>query len=466
VLRTFSRFSARQKGRRWRLVIVGTLSLDDEATYVDELRHLQPQLDIDVMVSPPRVVLRRLLLKSKIYVSAQGLDATPEVGPAAFTHSVSQVGTAISAGCVPVVFRVGAEAEFCEAHGLGHCFGDEGELAAALIEASACTDKGGLSESQRMRMYDLSPSAHAEAWARLVSRLDRDVEGAKGRPPALIVVGCHGSGTSAMARVLSLAGADLPADLTPPAVDNLTGFGECGAIADFNEAFLSSRGSGWDDAFTRRRFAKIAEADVHQAYQLLQANYTGDRPIVLKDPHISMLTALWDAAVRSALYQPKYIVMVRDPYEVAASLGGRSGFSTGKSLLLWAAYMRAVEKDTRAAERLFISYEDFIHEPMATLDRIATSLRVVFPRRRVAETRVSTFVKDSWPLEAVEVDSLSRVIDDYFRALRAACRGEPVAEAPGERLDARLEDFAAQFPPPFPEGVERWYIQRRHVSDA
>jgi GT2 family glycosyltransferase len=457
VLRGFSRFQSVQKGRRWRLVIVGTLSLDDDHTYVDQLRRLQPQLDVDVMVSPPRAVLRRLLLRSKIHVSARGLDATStEDDPAAFTSSISRVGTAISAGCVPVVFHIGAEAEFLAVHGLGQRFGDEVELTAALIEAAAVADAGGLSEAQRASMDDYSPSAHAKAWAHLVSRLDRDIESAAGRPPALIVAGCHCSETSAVARILSLAGADLPADLMVPAADSPTGLWEPGAIASFNEALLVSRGSSWHDPFARHRIGTTDEADIHKAYGLIEASFPGDRPIILQDPRISILTDLWDAAARSARHPPKYIILVRDPREVAASLSRMSGHSMGKVLLIWAASMRAVEKGTRKGERLFVAYEDLISQPLVTLDRIAKALRVAFPRRAGAATRFSALLHAPRRQEipAVAGDHLTAAIDDYFQALRAACRDEPLAEAPGETLEAWLADFASLFGPAFLDGGE------------
>jgi hypothetical protein len=41
---------------------------------------------------------------------------------------------------------------------------------------------------------------------------------------ALVVVGMHRSGTSAMARLLSLSGAALPSDLMAAGIDNPTGF--------------------------------------------------------------------------------------------------------------------------------------------------------------------------------------------------------------------------------------------------
>ena len=195
---------------------------------------------------------------------------------------------------------------------MGYVFRNKDELATRLLEAALLADAGGLTAEQRGKMENLGAVAHAKAWARLTSSL-RGQEERNTATPALVVAGCHRSGTSAMARTLSLAGADLPSDLMLAAPDNPSGFWEPAAVAALNEVFLVSRGSRWDDpyAFSRRRLD--GPDAIREACQLLDANYPGNRPIVLKDPRISILANLWDAALRAAQYQPKYIIMHSRP---------------------------------------------------------------------------------------------------------------------------------------------------------
>ena len=434
------------------MVIVGALSPDDNSSHIDELRGLQPQLDVDVLVNPPRADLRRLLLRSKIYLSARGCDANSTEDAAAFTHTVAHVGTAISAGCVPVVFHIGAEAEFCEAHAAGCTFRDEDDLTGALHHAAKLADSGGLSAGQSEKMEAFSPAAHRAAWARIMSRLDPN-ESKPDRPPALVVTGCHRSGTSAMARVLSLAGADLPRDMMASAFDNPTGFWEPAAIAEFNDTLLASRGSSWDDmfAFSKRHSGGGADkADIQKACRLLESNYAGNRPIVLKDPRISILTGVWESALCASQYQPRFIIMVRDPREVAASLAERNGFSTGKGLLIWANYMLAADLDTRSSPRIFVAYDDLLSWPEATLDRIATSLSITFPRATSAAARASAFIAPSQRHQTIDAPwshRLTEPIHAYFEALRAACRDEPLREASSDQLECWLAEFGSLFTP-------------------
>jgi GT2 family glycosyltransferase len=456
-LRAFTKFSSARSDQNWRLAIVGNLSPDDDARYVDMLRSAQPQLDIDVLVNPPRSILRRLLARSKVYLSAQGHDAKSPGDVWAFPHSIAQVGTAISAGCIPVVFHIGAEAEFCEAQNVGYVFRDESELSAALLQAADLAGADGLTAAQCAKMDAFSRAVHSQAWAHLISRLraEQESETTNGPLPALVVAGCHRSGTSAMARALSLAGADLPSSVMVAAPDNPSGFWEPAGLDELNEEMLGSKESSWDDAFalfSRSRLEEPEDVDLHlrKAIALLGANYVGNRPIVVKDPRISILTNTWDMALRSLHYQPKYIIMVRDPREVAASLAERNGFSTGKGLLIWASYMLSIEKNTRTKQRVFVAYPDLIANPKTALDRIASSLRIAFRRKGRTEQRVAAFVNPRqrhYNYDVAWSSRLTEAINDYFCALLAASRDKPLSETPGQSLESWLTEFLALLKP-------------------
>jgi len=67
-------------------------------------------------------------------------------------------------------------------------------------------------------------------------------------PEAIIVLGMHRSGTSALTRTLNLLGCDISSQLRPPWPDNNeTGFWEPLDISEMHEEMLRSVGSSWDD---------------------------------------------------------------------------------------------------------------------------------------------------------------------------------------------------------------------------
>ena len=69
-----------------------------------------------------------------------------------------------------------------------------------------------------------------------------------GRPRRVVVVlGMHRSGTSAVTRLLTLAGATPPRELMPANPDNPQGYWESRRIARFNNRLLESAGTRWND---------------------------------------------------------------------------------------------------------------------------------------------------------------------------------------------------------------------------
>ena len=67
------------------------------------------------------------------------------------------------------------------------------------------------------------------------------------RRTCLLVLGMHRSGTSALARVLSLMGAALPKNLMGPGPGNETGHWEPAQIVQLHDHLLEELGSPWDD---------------------------------------------------------------------------------------------------------------------------------------------------------------------------------------------------------------------------
>ena len=231
------------------MVIVGALSPDDNSSHIDELRGLQPQLDVDVLVNPPRADLRRLSCFAPRFIYRHGVATRilqrtrpplrtrsrmwgQPFPPAALPSSSISARKRAFARCTPPAARSATKT-----------------ISRSSITRPSLRTSGGLSAGQSEKMEAFSPAAHGAAWARIISRLDPN-ESKPDRPPALVVTGCHRSGTSAMARVLSLAGADLPRDMMASAFDNPTAFPEPAAIAEFNDTLLMSRGSSWHDMFT------------------------------------------------------------------------------------------------------------------------------------------------------------------------------------------------------------------------
>jgi len=85
---------------------------------------------------------------------------------------------------------------------------------------------------------------------------------------AVVVLGMHRSGTSALTRMISLLGADLPHNLMPPHFSNEAGFFESNDLMIVHEQLLSSAGSNWQDwrVFNPDWYRSTAAADFKQRF--------------------------------------------------------------------------------------------------------------------------------------------------------------------------------------------------------
>jgi O-antigen biosynthesis protein len=201
---------------------------------------------------------------------------------------------------------------------------------------------------------------------------------------AIVVLGMHRSGTSALTRVLSLCGATLPKQIVPPAPDNEAGFWEVAEIIAIHEELLASAGSRWDNVleFPQSWFtSSIAESFKCRIINILHENFADAPLLVIKDPRMCRLVPLWLSVFNDFGAEPLFIFVIRNPLEVAASLEVRNGFLPAKSIMLWLRHFLAAERDTRGMKRVFISYEDLLNDWRGVIQRLSIELDIQWSKQ-------------------------------------------------------------------------------------
>jgi len=267
---------------------------------------------------------------------------------------------------------------------------------------------------------------------------------------ALVVAGMHRSGTSAMARLLSLSGATLPERVMAPAADNPAGFWEPWEMVALNDRILAAFDSSWDDVFTLRaadHAAALKSTFQGEAKAFVKANYGAADLLVIKDPRASVLAPFWREALTDSGIEPLYVIMVRNPLAVAQSLSKRNAFSTQKSVLLWTSYMLAVERDTRGSDRLFVDYDAMLDDWRTALAAVESALGQALPRTAdEAAADIDGFLNRSLRHHEASREDLSarpevwsgaRVVFEWFEA---AARGKA---PPAKILDAVAAEILA-----------------------
>lgn len=186
----------------------------------------------------------------------------------------------------------------------------------------------------------------------------------------VVVVGMHRSGTSALAGALARLGLALPHDLMPAQGDNPRGFHEPIGIAGLNDRILESAGGAWDRPPTLLPDEMMRW--LPEATAAVAASFAGLTAIVLKDPRISLLRPLWDEAMRAHGFRPRYVLIHRNPLDVAASLAARNGLSREAGLRLWLCYVRAAL--TTGGFAAVVGFEELLAQPQFVLSELAASL--------------------------------------------------------------------------------------------
>jgi hypothetical protein len=324
------------------------------------------------------------------------------------------------------------------------------------------------------------------------------------RRQALVVAGMHRSGTSAMARLLSLSGATLPERVMDPGPDNPLGYWEPWEMVALSDEILGAVDSRWDNVFAvkdndRAWAARAPYLD--KAKNFLEHNFGDQDFLVMKDPRSSVLAGFWRHALSEIAVDPVYVIMVRHPLEVADSLLARNGFPREKSLMLWTSYMLAIERDTRDAPRVFVTYSDMLGDWRGVLDRVEQALGRPLPRRTPgAGVEIERFLSKShrhheadvtaldqsgywpgaqttyrWMLEAaqggapaiktlaaveLELDGLERTVGPVLAEMRQELVQIPLARA--EAAEARESEARTQFQ--LKDALETLTVQRDLIN--
>jgi hypothetical protein len=211
---------------------------------------------------------------------------------------------------------------------------------------------------------------------------ERPDTGALPGAQALLVFGMHRSGTSALTRVLNLRGAALSRQMVAPKSDNPRGYWEPAGLPAIHEELFELLGSAPTDFGSldlHRLNADLYGRFEHQLIELLQRDFADARLFVIKEPRMCRFIPLWLDATRTFGAEPKAIIPIRDPREVAASLLRRNAFNPLFGHFLWLRHVLDAELYTREIDRVFVTYEDLLRDWQTATDRIAHTLKIAWP---------------------------------------------------------------------------------------
>lgn len=191
---------------------------------------------------------------------------------------------------------------------------------------------------------------------------------------AIVVVGMHRSGTSAISGLLAELGVFMGSSLFAPQEGvNEKGFFENSLLVDINDRLLDESLLSWDHPLA---LTLAGEQQPHlSAYQneaklIIEKDYRGKLLWGMKDPRTSLLLPFWLKTFKDLNVSANFIIMLRHPMEVFGSLKKRDGFSLQKVMHLWLNYTLSSYFGSLQQPSVILRYEDLLNTPETCAKRI------------------------------------------------------------------------------------------------
>lgn len=199
---------------------------------------------------------------------------------------------------------------------------------------------------------------------------------------ALLVLGMHRSGTSAVTGALALRGVFLGHDLMPPGPDNPKGFWEHAGVVAIHERLLDALQRGWDDPRPLPEGWLDAPATAvarEQLRELLLAEFGGQPLWAMKDPRLCRLLPLWLPLLAELGISVSALMVARDPREVADSLWARNRWPEALSRELWVRHVSDAIADSATLTRCVLAYPRLLADPAGEIEALVDALQLPAP---------------------------------------------------------------------------------------
>lgn len=196
---------------------------------------------------------------------------------------------------------------------------------------------------------------------------------------AIVVLGMHRSGTSALAGALRSLGIAAPKTLMLPNFANPSGFWESNPLVNAHDELLARAGSRWDD--WRQFDPQWTQSDTAQEWRekirgILVDEYGASPLFFIKDPRICRFAPFTFSVLHGMDVEIVVLLVFRNPLEVALSLQRRDGIAPPKGWALWLRHTLDAEYHSRHLKRHFLTYEALLTDWRRAFEHAAVNIGV------------------------------------------------------------------------------------------
>ncbi|SMF95051.1 Sulfotransferase family protein [Methylomagnum ishizawai] len=198
----------------------------------------------------------------------------------------------------------------------------------------------------------------------------------------VFIIGMHRSGTSMVARILNSLGYYLgeAKDMLPPKPSNPEGFCERLDVVRINNQLLSLAHASWDwprplnEKFWNRIDTIPSYEKLVGSTRELLGVLDSHTPWAIKDPRLCLTLPFWRELVPSG----KYLICVRNPFEVAQSLSHRHQLTENFGIQLWQVYyenlLKALGENNKNV--FIIDYKEVLENKECQIRKLASWLDI------------------------------------------------------------------------------------------
>jgi hypothetical protein len=191
---------------------------------------------------------------------------------------------------------------------------------------------------------------------------------------AILVLGMHRSGTSALTWLLGQMGAALPGDAIAASGDNARGYWESRALVKADDQLLRVVRSSWFDPrpldFSRLS-ADGLRSRKNRIREAIESGWGGAPLLAIKDPRQCRCVPVIADVLGEMGIEPRGLLMLRSPAEIARSIASRDGTTSAYAHLLWLRHMIDAERATRTLMRAVVDYDGMLDDWRGVVARIA-----------------------------------------------------------------------------------------------
>lgn len=209
------------------------------------------------------------------------------------------------------------------------------------------------------------------------------------------VLGMHRSGTSTIAGILNILGINAGSHLVEPQECNPKGFFENAAILDFNERLLHFLCADWSDTLMiPENWWKndLVVSFYSELQTILENEFNASNEILIKDPRICVLLPFYLLLFSKMGVGCRFVIIFRNPLDVAASLEYRDNFNAEHAQLLWMDYVTKSELYTQGFSRIFIWFPELVGDPVGISRMLRNKWNIRIRKSVEAEKKILDFV--------------------------------------------------------------------------